>query len=140
MVCGGGFPSLWWRPDPDPSTSFPALINNKQGMARRRHPPRVGVVTKPNFTSTQTSSVRKGELAPDIFTVQVGLPDCVHRICRQDWNSTHYIPVKAVQDFLYNGEQVLHVIHLPLSSLHCRWWRWISACRAAAAAGGGRAT
>ena len=38
---------------------------------------------------------------------QAGLPNCLHKICRHDWNSTHYIPIKAVEDFLYNGEQLL---------------------------------
>jgi len=38
---------------------------------------------------------------------RAGLPNCLHKICRHDWNSTHYIPIKAIQDFLYNGEQLL---------------------------------
>jgi len=38
---------------------------------------------------------------------RAGLPNCLHKICRHDWNSTHYIPIKAVEDFLYNGEQLL---------------------------------
>ena len=39
--------------------------------------------------------------------LQAGLPNCLHKICRHDWNSTHYIPIKAIEDHLYNGEQLL---------------------------------
>lgn len=38
---------------------------------------------------------------------RAGLPNCLHKICRHDWNSTHYVPIKAVEDFLFNGEQLL---------------------------------
>jgi len=38
---------------------------------------------------------------------RAGLPNCLHKICRHDWNSTHYIPIKAIEDHLYNGEQLL---------------------------------
>jgi len=38
---------------------------------------------------------------------RAGLPSCSHKICSHNWNSTHQIPIRAVDDLLYNSEQIL---------------------------------
>ena len=54
---------------------------------------------------------------------QLTLPACLIKICRNDWNSTHSIPLTAKEDFLANGEQLvaLDVRTADLSS--ARKWR-----------------
>lgn len=38
---------------------------------------------------------------------RAGLPSCSHKICSHNWNSTHQIPIRAVDDLLYNSRQIL---------------------------------
>ena len=51
------------------------------------------------------------------------LAKCQLKICRNDWNSTHVIPIKAVEDFLVNGEQLLALDIRSASFTSSKQWR-----------------
>lgn len=53
---------------------------------------------------------------------RVGLPSCRHKICRNDWNSSHVIPLSAPEDWLYNGDQVV-TLEISTGSSSTSLWR-----------------
>ena len=55
--------------------------------------------------------------------LQVGLSDCQLKICKNDWNTTHLIPIRAKEDFLQNGAQRLALDIRTSSSNSNRQWR-----------------
>ena len=55
--------------------------------------------------------------------LQVGLSDCQLKICKNDWNTTHLIPIRAKEDFLQNGAQRLALDIRTSRSNSNRQWR-----------------
>ena len=54
---------------------------------------------------------------------QVSLPSCKIKICKQDWNLTHSIPLTVKEDFLINGEQAVALDVRTAGFTSARQWR-----------------